>query len=90
MTRIHLIIFGDVQGVGFRAWVQRMAQSMQLTGWVKNRKDGTVELVAEGSEESLKKMFKLCRKGPDIAGIENIQSTWQEKPQEFLAFEIIR
>ena len=61
MKRAHLIISGDVQGVGFRAWIVRQAKEFSLTGWVKNREDGAVELVAEGVRQSLEELIKRCQ-----------------------------
>ena len=51
MKRIHLIISGDVQGVGYRAWTKRQAKDLGIVGWVKNREDKAVELVGEGEEQ---------------------------------------
>lgn len=88
MKRIHLIISGDVQGVGFRAWMRREAQKLNLTGWVKNREDGSVETMAEGSEEKLQKLIELCRQGPEASWVDDVKITWQDFQNEFTSFEI--
>lgn len=88
MRRVRLIISGDVQGVGYRAWMWREAKDLRLTGWVKNRDDGAVEAVAEGDEEKLKQLIDHCRKGPDVVWVENVHVTWDEPKNEFFAFEI--
>lgn len=89
MQRVHLVISGDVQGVGFRSWVVRQAQNLQLTGWVKNREDGSVEVIAEGLPENLDEFVKHCRQGPDVAWIERMDITRRDATGEFVSFEIV-
>lgn len=89
MKRIHLIISGDVQGVGFRAWAQRLAQDRHLNGWVKNRDDGAVEIVAEGNRAVLENFVKVCQHGPEVAWVERVDSRWETATGEFVAFRVI-
>lgn len=89
MKRIHVIIAGDVQGVGFRAWTLRRAQGLALVGWVKNREDGTVEVVAEGSKASLEAFIDLCRKGPEVSWVERVDAWWEEGTGEFKEFQVL-
>lgn len=89
MQRVHLVISGDVQGVGFRSWVRGQAQDLQLTGWVKNREDGAVEVIAEGLPENLDEFVKHCRQGPDVAWIEHMDITQRDATGEFVSFEIV-
>lgn len=89
MKRVHLIISGDVQGVGFRAWVLRQAQDFQLTGWVKNREDGSVEVIGEGLKYDLEEFIKRCHDGPDLSWVERIDIQWQEATGEFVHFAIV-
>lgn len=89
MNRIHLIISGDVIRVGFRSWVRRLAQDNHLNGWVKNREDDTVELVAEGAEETLQKLLKQCRRGPDVAWVKKVDCEWLSATGEFLDFTVL-
>ncbi len=89
VKRIHLIISGDVQGVGFRTWILRHAQDLALTGWVKNREDGAVEVVAEGPKSDLEKLIMDCHDGPDIAMVERVDVTWEEPTDEFVEFEVV-
>lgn len=86
--RIHLFIRGDVIGVGFRAWTLRQAQSKQLTGWVRNYNQKTVEAVFEGEEEKIKQMLVLCHKGPEVSWVEKVEERWEEATKEFAGFEI--
>jgi acylphosphatase len=89
MNRIHLIISGDVIGVGFRSWVRRLAQDNHVNGWVKNREDDAVEIVAEGNEVELKKFAGECHHGPDVAWVKGVDEKWQKGTSEFAAFEVI-
>ncbi len=89
MKRVFLIVSGDVQGVGFRAWTKRLAKALSLTGWVQNRDNGTVAIVAEGSAEVLKMFVDQVRQGPDVAWVEHLDIQWGEGNGEFLRFEVL-
>lgn len=88
MKRVHLIICGDVQGVNFRSWARGIAQG-KLVGWVKNRDDGTVEIVAEGSRGALEDFFTACQHGPDVAWVERVDVEWEEASGEFVNFSVV-
>lgn len=66
---VHVLIRGDVQGVGFRAWVHQHAQLHGLAGWVRNRRDGTVEAVFSGPDDTVEVMLTACRQGPPSARV---------------------
>jgi acylphosphatase len=70
---VKLIITGRVQGVGFRDWAERRAQEAGLAGYVRNRREGTVELVISGSETQIDAMLAQCRRGPRLAIVEGIE-----------------
>jgi acylphosphatase len=89
MKRVRLVISGDVIGVGFRAWVRRLAQDNHLTGWVKNREDNTVEIVAEGNEQQLQQLIKMCQRGPDVAWVEAVSVSWLPARHDFLDFTVV-
>jgi acylphosphatase len=89
MHRVHLIISGDVQEVGFRSWAIRVAGSLGLSGWVKNREDGAVEITAEGEKAKLDELVALCQKGPEVAWIEHVDVSWLRATGEFVTFEVI-
>ena len=61
---VRLVIRGRVQGVGYRWWAREEAQALGLDGWVRNRADGSVELVAAGPADKLAALENLCRRGP--------------------------
>lgn len=73
--RIYLIVHGIVQGVNFRFSTQQKAQSLGLVGWVRNKKDGTVEAVAEGSDEEISKFISWCNTGPKMAKVTKVDIT---------------
>lgn len=68
----HVRIYGRVQGVGYRAWTRRQAESLNLSGWVRNRIDGSVEIAAEGDKSSLDLLLVACRKGPCFGRVDRI------------------
>lgn len=86
--RAHLIVHGDVQGVGLRYLVRNQAKVLNITGWIINRDNGTVELVAEGEESDLKKLIEFCRHGPRYAKIEEVKVEWQDYKGEFDDFSV--
>jgi acylphosphatase len=88
MHRAHIIIKGLVQGVFFRADAQKIAQSVNLTGWIRNTNDGGVKTVAEGTKENLEKFISWCRKGPATARVENVKIEWEKATGEFKGFTI--
>ncbi|MGB3271389.1 MAG: acylphosphatase [Xanthobacteraceae bacterium] len=68
----HLVIRGRVQGVGYRAWVAEQARSLGLGGWVRNRRDGSVEAVVDGPDAIVADMIARCRRGPVAARVDTI------------------
>ena len=86
--RLHAIIEGHVQGVGFRYYVSDQAQFIGLTGWVRNRYDGQVEVVAEGTRPDLEKLLRYLERGPSGAYVSNITEDWSTASGEFRRFSI--
>lgn len=68
----HLVITGRVQGVFYRNWTVQTASALGLTGWVRNRVDGSVEAVVEGDEEAVEQFIALARQGPPAARVSAI------------------
>ncbi len=60
----HFYVYGRVQGVGFRAWTRKQAQELHLSGWVRNRQNGCVEVYAVGEKTAVEKLRRLCLSGP--------------------------
>jgi len=86
--RLRILIFGDVQGVFFRAGAQSEARRLGLKGWVRNLPGGSVEVLAEGSRESLEMLLEWCSRGPAGAGVSEIKSEWLPATGEFNDFRI--
>ncbi len=87
--RVHLIIKGRVQGVWFRDSTRREAVSLGVCGWVRNRRDGTVEVLAEGPEDRVRRLVLWCHQGPPYAKVSGISETQEEWQGEFTSFEIV-
>ena len=69
----RLIVHGRVQGVFYRAWTVEQARALGLAGWVRNRRDGTVEILAGGESEALDELVRRCRRGPPAAQVDRIE-----------------
>lgn len=89
-ARARLLIEGRVQGVFFRASAAATANRLGVKGWVRNRPDGAVELLAEGEKETIDDLVAWCRRGPNGARVENVGVEWEEFRGEFSAFRITR
>ena len=87
--RIQLVVRGRVQGVYFRASARREARQLGLTGWVKNRKDGAVELLAEGEEDQVKDFLAWAQHGPSTARVDKVETRWRSYTGEYPKFRIL-
>ena len=90
LIRLHAIVEGTVQGVGFRYFVMDVAESLDLTGWVRNRWDGSVEVLAEGTQIDLEKLLTMLYRGPRSAEVRGVQPIWSEATGEFPGFNLRR
>jgi acylphosphatase len=86
-TQYQVIVFGRVQGVGFRATARRMARSLRLKGWVENLPDGSVKLVFKGDPGKCNRFIKWCREGSGYSWVEGI-NILDMKPEPLDHFEI--
>jgi acylphosphatase len=86
--RLHGVIKGDVQGVGFRWFLIRRAQSLELTGWVANRDDSVVEFVAEGTRRNLEQLERAAHEGPRRARVAAVEVSWSEATGDLSRFDI--
>jgi acylphosphatase len=87
--RVQLIVKGRVQGVFYRASTQREARRLGVTGWVKNRADGSIEIVAEGEEDAIKEFVGWANHGPTAARVDQVDVRWRGYTGEFSEFSII-
>jgi acylphosphatase len=88
MKRVHVYISGRVQGVFFRAETQRAARGFNLTGWVRNVPDGSVEAIFEGEDTNIDKMIAWCHIGPSAARVEEVLTEEETYTREFRDFSI--
>lgn len=88
-ARLHVIVQGLVQGVSFRYFTIRLAERLNLAGWVRNVGKNKVETVAEGKEDSLKAFLSELRIGPSSAKIARVDVFWEKPCFEFQSFRIL-
>jgi acylphosphatase len=86
-ARLHAIVEGQVQGVGFRMFVLRNADTLNLTGWVRNRGDGNVEVLAEGARPAVEKLLTALHAGPRASFVTHVQTEWLPATGEFTRFQ---
>jgi len=86
--RVHASIEGRVQGVGFRAFVVDQANRLGIKGWVRNRWNGKVEVVAEGDQDALEKLIIALREGPRASYVAKLDLEWQAATGEFNQFSL--
>jgi acylphosphatase len=87
--RVRLNIEGRVQGVWFRDSTRRRATELGVTGWVRNRPGGSVEVLAEGSEEAVKRLIAWCHDGPSAARVDRVKERYEPWAGEFGSFDVI-
>lgn len=87
-ARAHLIVRGRVQGVCFRAETRKAATVFGVSGWVRNKRDGTVEAIVEGAKKDVISLINWCNTGPPISRVEKVDVNWQDFNDEFSEFGI--
>jgi acylphosphatase len=88
VVRRRIVVRGEVQGVFFRDSTQKEAESRGVSGWVRNREDGTVEAVFEGPAEAVEAMIEWCRSGPSRAEVEDMDVSLEGQPDGLEGFEV--
>jgi acylphosphatase len=89
MRRAEILVRGLVQGVFYRHSTKKKADEFRLSGTVRNLRDGRVEVICEGSEEDIGKLFEWCKHGPQGAVVEHVDIVWKEYTGEFKDFRIL-
>ncbi|MGJ3245659.1 MAG: acylphosphatase [Elainellaceae cyanobacterium] len=89
VTCAHVFISGQVQGVGYRASTRDMAKRLNLTGWVRNLRDGRVEALFEGSAGAIDEILRWCHEGPPSAVVNHIEVQYED-PKGLKSFEVVR
>jgi acylphosphatase len=87
-ARAHAIISGRVQGVFFRMETKRAADRFGVFGWVKNRRNGTVEALFEGERDRVDAVLEWCKEGPAHARVSDVNVDWEDYTGEFSGFGI--
>lgn len=90
MTQVRVVVRGRVQGVGFRYATVRRARELGVTGWVRNRGDGSVELVAQGPADAVAALVDWCGHGPDSARVDSVAVADEPAAEAFADFETRR
>lgn len=90
MIRARLLIQGRVQGVGYRANTRRMANKLNLKGWVRNLRNGDVELLVEGPEVEVDRLIVWCHRGPTSAYVSKVRVEKSKATLEFNGFAVKR
>lgn len=85
-ARLHIIVKGTVQGVGFRFYTMQAAWTHEVFGWVRNRINGDVEVLAEGNKEALEEFLKDIQRGPASASVTEMNVDWLPYQGEFANF----
>jgi len=88
MARATIRVYGEVQGVGFRAWVARKAVRLGLKGYVENQPDGSLLVVVEGERGKIEELVEECRRGPPLSRVESVEVEWGSYLGEFEDFEV--
>ncbi|GAC1449038.1 MAG: acylphosphatase [Ktedonobacterales bacterium] len=86
--RLTAIIHGEVHGVGYRFFAQRQAAALGLRGYVRNQRDGTVEVVAEGARAQLSLLLETLRSGPSAADVTGVDAKWSVADGTFSGFHV--
>ncbi len=87
-VRVHVLVSGRVQGVGFRAFTWRQAKHHGLVGWVRNRADGRVESEAQGPRTAVMNFLRDVEQGPPLSSVEHVEVEWVTPGQEETGFEV--
>lgn len=88
-VRTHLYIEGNVQGVFFRRSAKMQADKLGVVGLVRNRRDGSVEVIAQGPKSKVNAFIKWCKKGPPFAKVEKVEVEWRKNLEDFEEFEVV-
>ena len=83
---VHLKITGRVQGVGYRESLRMVADALEVTGWVRNCADGSVEATLQGEEQHVERVIEWCQNGPPDASVQYVNTTLRNASEQYTAF----
>lgn len=87
-SRFHVFVIGNVQGVFFRSFIKSEATSLEISGWVRNLRDGRVEVLAEGNKNALDELLRRIREGSPGARVEKVDVMWEEYIGDLNGFKV--
>ena len=89
-VEIYCVVEGRVQGVGYRDYVSRYADAQGLFGWIRNRNDGSVEVVIQGTPDELKASIEMLNEGSTLARVDSLAVDWRSPEIIFDEFKVLR
>ncbi len=89
MKRVRVKVYGEVQKVGFRSFLKRLADTLSLDGWARNNPDGSIEILVEGRDGLVDDFLKYCREGPALAKIDKMDVKDEPLGDRLRGFEIV-
>lgn len=88
-TEIHCVVTGNVQGVGYRDFIDTYAKEKELAGWIRNNVNGSVEVVLQGTPDDLKESIEFLNEGSILARVEGLAVDWRTPKELFDGFKVI-
>ncbi len=88
-SEIYCVVKGRVQGIGYRDFVERYTREHNLFGWIKNKEDGSVEMVVQGTPDELKACIEVLNQGSLLARVETLSIDWRTPEKQFDEFRIL-
>ena len=89
MIAVHISVYGEVQGTGFRTWTKEQADNLNLSGWTRKASDGSIEIFSQGEEEKINDFVSICWDGPNMAFIDEVLVKDTNPDDSFSVFEIL-
>ncbi len=88
IQELHALVHGEVQGVGYRYFVVEKAKALGLRGYVRNERNGDVEVLAQGPRPALERFLAQLRRGPSAAYVTEVETTWDQPTEHFRGFHV--
>lgn len=88
MRTVHMIVHGRVQGVGFRFYTRQKAATLGVKGWVKNKRDGTVEIMAQSDKTTMRTFIDAVKTGSPASQVQHVQLEEIQNAQKFQSFQV--
>ena len=89
MIAVHISVYGEVQGTGFRTWSKEQADKFSLSGWTRKASDGSIEIFSQGEEDKINDFVSICWDGPNMAFIDEVLVKDTNPDDSFSVFEIL-